>query len=165
MKKFLLAAVAMTALVAQISVAAQLKVGVMDTRSVMQRSPEMNRIKVRLQKQFKAQQTKIITANKALQEDINKLKRDEAILTTAQKVQVQERIIRNKRDLERLQEDFKQDVSRAQQVEMKKYFEQLNKAVKSFAKAEGYDLILDKTAVPFSNDSVDVTSKLLAQLK
>lgn len=165
MKKFLLAAVALTALLAQVAVAGQLKVGVMDTRGVMQRSPEMNRIKMRLQKQFKTQQTKIIAANKALQEDVNKLKRDEAILTTAQKVQMQERIIRNKRDLERMQEDFKQDVARAQQVEMKKYFDQLNKAVKKFAKANGYDLILDKTAVPFSNDSVDVTSKLLAQLK
>lgn len=146
------------------AMASDLKIGVINIQRVMQQSSEIHAISKRLQSQFKARQDKIASLQKSLKSDVTRLKRDEAIMSQADKSNLQEKILRNKREFERMQQDFQQDANMAQNKEMQKFFGKLSKQVDSYAKANHYDLILRSDAVPFASSQVDVTDDILKKL-
>lgn len=146
------------------AMAADLKIGVINIQQVMKQSKEIHAISARLQTQFKSRQDKIIALQKTLKSDMSRLKRDEAIMAQSDKASLQEKIVRNKREFDRMQQDFQQDANMAQSKEMQKFFAKLGKKINSYAKANHYDLILRNDAVPFSSDSVDVTKDILKQI-
>lgn len=146
------------------AMASELKVGVINIQKIMQQSQEIHAISKRLQGEFKGRQEKIVALQKTLKSDMNRLKRDEAIMSQADKSSLQEKIVRNKREFDRMQQDFQQDANMAQSKAMQKFFAKLGKKINEYAKANHYDLILRNDAVPFSSANVDVTKDILKQI-
>ena len=165
MKKMMKAVIASVALLGfGAAYAADMKIAVVDYRQIVQSSSKIKTIKSKLEKQFKARQQKILAMQQELKADMEKATRDAAIMTSGQKSQLQDKIVREKRDIERQGQDFQQDINLAQNKAMQKFFAGVSEIVEQIAKEQHYDIVLQKEGVPYSAKSIDITSKVLSAL-
>jgi outer membrane protein len=66
--------------------------------------------------------------------------------------------------LERRAKEFQEDVQLRQNEELQKVQKAIYESVRSYAKAQGYDIVL-AGAVVYNSESVDITSQVLSSLQ
>lgn len=143
---------------------AELKVGVIDLQQIMQKSNQIATINSQLTKEFKPRQDKILALQKALQDETDQLTRNSATMTESDRNKLQDKIIADRANLQGMSLSFQRDVNAAQNQGMQKFMTQLNGVVNTVAKANNFDLILQRAGVPFVKTELDVTNKVLDQL-
>ncbi len=140
---------------------AEIKIGVIDMRQIINNAPQAKEAMEKLKKEFKAREDKIISAEKSLKEKADKLQRNSAVMSEAEKSKLEKDVVSNQRELQHLQAEFREDAAIRQQEEMKKLMDKVNTIVEDVAKKEKYDLIIHKDVVPFAVKTVDVTDKVI----
>ncbi|MGD9590923.1 MAG: OmpH family outer membrane protein [Candidatus Berkiella sp.] len=140
---------------------AELKIGVIDMRAIINNAPQAKEAMEKLKKEFKAREDKIITAEKSLKEKADKLQRNSAVMSEAEKAKLEKEVVSSQRELQHLQAEFREDAALRQQEEMKKLMDKVNTVVEDVAKKDKYDLIIHKDVVPYAVKTVDVTDKVI----
>jgi outer membrane protein len=143
---------------------ANLKIGVVDMRMVIDNSPQMKAAANNLRSEFKPRQDKIIAAQQALQKDQDKLKRDGAVMSQSDATALQAQITTEGRDLQRMQEDYMQDLRTAQQTAMQSFLTSVDAIVQKITTQNGYDLILRRDTVAYASPRTDITQQVIASL-
>lgn len=137
------------------------KIGVVDLQKIMQTSNQMKDIQQKLEKEFKPRRDKLIAAETNLKGDMEKFKRDSAILSETQKKDLEKKIISAQQQFERDGQQYQQDLSTANNEAMEGLYNKVRAAITKIAKDEKYDLIVQKDAAPFSAPALDVTDKVI----
>lgn len=137
------------------------KIGVIDMRTIVSTAPQAKEAMEKLKKEFKAREDKIVASEKALKEKAEKLQRNAAVMSDAEKLKLEKDVVTGQRDLQRLQTEFREDAATRQQEEMKKIIDKINLVVEDVAKKDKYDLVIHKDAVPFSSKTVDLTDRVM----
>ncbi len=144
--------------------AADVKIGVIDLHEILQQSTEAKAINKKLEDQFKPRQEKIVAKQKDVKAEMDKYSKNSAVMNESQKSAAQEQIVKDRRDLDRMEQDYQQDLGVAQNQAMSEFLAKLKTVITQVAKKDGYDLILQKDGVPYANDSIDVTAQILKAL-
>lgn len=184
MKK-ILAAGMVAAFVAAAASAAELKVAVVDLDKVFTAHPKTQSAEAELKKAeagIQEEMDQIVAEGKGLEEDVAKLREaaKNPLLTDEARLKKSNEAEEKLTDLQ----DFQLRARRTQETKLKQMREQVMKsrqsivddlmaAVSDFAKAEGYDLILDRSGltanlvplVAYSSPALDVTDQLIEKLK
>jgi len=162
MKRFgaLLAALFLSSLTAT-AFADPAKIGVVDLQKIMQTSNQMKDIQQKLEKEFKPRRDKLVAAETSLKGDMEKFKRDSAILTATQKKDLEKKIVAAQQQFERDGQQYQQDLSTAHNEAMEGLYTKVRAAISKIAKDEKYDIIVQKDAAPFSVSALDVTDKVM----
>lgn len=137
------------------------KIGVIDMRTVIASAPQAKDAMEKLKKEFKAREDKIQTAEKSLKDKAEKLQRNAAVMSEADKTKLEKEVVSSQRDLQRMQNEFREDAATRQQEEMKKIIDKVNVAIEDVAKKDKYDLVIHKDAAPYSAKTVDITDKVV----
>lgn len=137
------------------------KIGVVDLQKIMQTSNQMKDIQQKLEKEFKPRRDKLVASETTLKADMEKFKRDAAILTAAQKKDLEKKIVAAQQQFERDGQQYQQDLSTAHNEAMEGLYTKVRAAIGKIAKEEKYDLIVQKDAAPFSVAALDVTEKVM----
>ncbi len=145
--------------------AGNLKVGIIDVQQIMQKSPQIAVVNEQLTKEFKPRQDKIIASQKSLQDEIDKLNRNGSVMSPVDRNKLQDQIDADKSSLQSMSVAFQRDLSTAQNQAMQGFMSQLTADVNNIAKTQNYDLILQRSGVPYANPKLDITSEVLAGLK
>lgn len=143
---------------------ANLKIGVVDMRVVIDNSPQMKAAANNLRAEFKPRQDKIIAAQQAFQKDQDKLKRDGSVMSQTDLTALQAQITSEGRDLQRMQEDYMQDLRTAQQTAMQSFLTSVDAIVQKITTQDGYDLILRRDTVAYASPRTDITQEVIAAL-
>ncbi len=184
MKRILALAAAWTA-VASMGWAAELKIATVDLDKVFTAHPKTQAAEAELKKAedgVQAEMDKIVADGRALEEEVSKLREASKNPLLTEDARLQKRNEAEDK-LTELQ-DFQLRARRTQESKLKQMREQVLKsrqtivdelmsAVTQFAKAGGYDLVLDRSgmtmnAIPlvaYSDPALDVTDKLIAYLQ
>lgn len=166
MKRILATALVGTALAFSTPALAEsdVKIGVIDLGAVMERAPEAQKVRDQLKAEFDPKQEEIMTLQKSVKDQEERLTRDGAVMTAADKTKLTDKIDADKRQLQRLQEAFMQDIRLAQSKSMQGLLETLNKAVEKIAKDQSMDIIFQKDQLVFASNKVDMTETVIAAL-
>lgn len=167
MKKWVVAVSAAMSMLLAFNVMASvktLKIGVVDVQEIVAKAPQVKTINDRLSTKFKSRQEKVVALQNTLKKDMEKMERDAAVLSAKDKSALEEKILSQQRDLQRLGQDYQQDLSREQNKEMQEFFTKVKDAIDKVAKKESYDIILQKDGVPYASDSIDITKQVLDAL-
>lgn len=143
------------------ALAAETKIGTVDMRAVLAAAPQAKAVQQKLQNEFKSREDKIVALEKSVKEKSEKMQRNAAVMSEAEKNKLEKEIMTSQRELQRLQNDFREDANMRQQEEMKQLIDNINDVIKDVAQKEKYDLILHVDAAPFSSKQVDVTDKVI----
>ncbi len=135
-------------------------VAVVNVQQLFQQSPKIADLNKQLQNKFKSRQDKLIAAQKTLQDELDKFKKDSATLSDKEKSALQNKISDDQAALSKDAGVFQQDLSKEQNKIMKNVLAQLNDVISSIAKKQGYTMVLDAQAVIFAGEGADITKQV-----
>lgn len=139
---------------------AELKVGYIEMSQVLQ-SPQAQDIGKKLQAEFASRATQLDQSKKSLADKQAALEKDSKKLSEAELRTRSKQISDLGIELDRKQRELSEDVNIRKTEEMKKFQDQVNKAVNVIAQAEGYDLIV-YNSVAYVSKKINVTDKVIA---
>ena len=141
-----------------------LVIGVIDLSDVLKSSPQMKAAAGKLKKEFKPRQEKIKNEQKELAGNQEKLKRNSSVMSQSDLQGLQTKVADERRDLQRMQEDYMQDLQTAQQQAMQTVLKRIDGIVQNIATKGNYDLILQRNTIAFASPRVDITNQVIKQL-
>ncbi len=141
----------------------QMKVAVVNVQQVLQESARVTDLSKKLEGQFKARQAKINDEQKALQDELDKFKKESVTMSQKDKDATQKKIASSRADLVKQVVAYQQDLQKEQNKIMQGILGDLNNIVSSIAKSKGFTLVLDKQAVIFATDDNDITPDVAKQ--
>ncbi|GJM07588.1 MAG: membrane protein [marine bacterium B5-7] len=167
MKQYLITALFAATTMASTAFAADhaMKIGVLDVNQLLRQSPQVQVITQKLKSQFKSRQDSFKHAGDKLQSEMKSFQKNSAVMSASQREKAQEQIAKDRRDIARMQQDLRDDMSLAQNQAMQTFLAKVNKAVTAFANKGHYDLILQREGVPFVSKEADVTAAVSEALK
>jgi outer membrane protein len=83
-------------------------------------------------------------------------------LSDAQQEEMNFRGQREKRDLDRLQQDLQDEATRAREEVIPRITQKMVEVVKKMAEEKGFDLVIDTANVVFSKQALDITTDAIA---
>ncbi|HHF7345534.1 MULTISPECIES: OmpH family outer membrane protein [Legionella] len=140
------------------------KIGVVDLQKIMQTSSQMKVIQQKLEKDFKPRRDKLVAMEEGLKKDMEKFKRDSAIMSQTQKKELEKKIVATQQTFEREGQQYQQELSTAHNEAMEELYGKIRKAINKVAETQKYDLILQKDAAPFSVSKLDITEEVMKQI-
>jgi len=135
-------------------------IAVVNVQQVFQQSPKIAELNKKLQNQFKSRQDKLVSAQKTLQDDLDKFKKESPTMSQKDKDALQKKIVDNQASLAKDASTFQQDLAKEQGKIMKSVLSQLNEIISGIAKKNGYNLVLDSQAIIYATDSADITKQV-----
>jgi len=141
-----------------------MKIGVVDLQKIMQTSTQMKSIQEKLEKEFKPRRDKLVEMEDGLKKDMEKFKRDSAVLNQSQKKDLEKKIVTTQQQFEREGQQYQQELSTAHNEAMEAFYSKIRAAIAKVAESDKYDVVLQKDAAPFSVDKLDVTTKVMQEI-
>jgi outer membrane protein len=162
MKKLIKLALIATTLLISFSASADLKVGYVELNQIMQSQQALD-IGKKLQSEFASRISQLELSKKQITDKQSALDKDSKKLSDADIKLKSKEISDLSIEFERKQRELNEDASLRKNEEMKKFQDQINKAIETLAQAEGYDLILYNGAA-FTAKKINITDKVLAAI-
>ncbi len=140
------------------------KIAFVNQAKLLQKAPQAEAARSKLQKEFAKRDKALVNLQKKIQSSAEKLQKDAAILSSTELNKLKRKITMMRRDLERDKAAFKEDLSIRQNEELVKLQKSVLQSIKTIAEQEKYDLIISEGVI-YASKQIDVTDKILAQLK
>ncbi|MDP3561682.1 MAG: OmpH family outer membrane protein [Legionellaceae bacterium] len=141
------------------------KIGVVDLQKIMQTSSQMKSIQEKLEKEFQPRRNKLIAMEDSLKKDMETFKRDTAVMNPTQRKDLEKKIVGEQQQFERDGQQYQQELSTAHNEAMEEFYNKIRAAIAKVAENDKYDLVLQKDAAPFSVEKLDVTAKVMQEIK
>jgi outer membrane protein len=143
---------------------AELKIGYVNYARLLQESPQAKSIQESLRTEFEPRQRDLVNRQKSLKARADKFQRDAATMTDDQRTSEAKELRDTDRDLQQKQSDLQDDFNAKKNEELSRLQRSLIQEVQSYAKAQGYDLVLAEGVI-YATSSIDLTPAILTRLK
>lgn len=146
------------------ALAREVKIGFVNVAQVLQEAPQAEAARKRLEQEFAPRDKRLVNQQKELEKLQEKLNRDAAVMSEAERGKLEREILSKQRDLKRAQDEFREDFNIRRNEELGKLQREIFEAIKALAKDEAYDLLLTDGVV-YASDQIDVTEKVKQRLQ
>lgn len=162
--KFLVSGVFVAAGLVATAQAADLKIGVVNYGRLLQGSPQAKAADDAIRADFAPREKELQTTQATLKAKEERLQKDAATMSEAQRGQAEKELRDGYRDLARKQQEAQDDFNARRNEEMSRLQRSLIEEVTAYAKAQSFDLVL-ADGVIYSNTSLDITPAILSALQ
>ena len=156
-------AAAALVVVAGTAVAADYKIGFVNTERLFREAAPAKRAQQKLEREFSARDAEIQKLAKQVRDLQTSLDRDGATMIDSDRRNKERDLANGSRDLKRLQREFREDVNLRKNEELASLQERANKVIQQIAEAEKFDLILQDPVV-FASQRIDITDRVIKAL-
>ena len=149
----------MLALAVTHAVAADFRIGVVDTERILRESAPAVKAEKKIEKEFAARDQEI---QKLIQQtkDIQSFLEKEGVALPEVEHRNKERELANLNvNLQRLQREFREDLNLRKNEELVIVLDRANKAIQAIAESEKFDLVLQEAV--YRNPKIDITDRVL----
>ena len=164
MTKFTRVLVLFSILMAMPLAYASQKIAFVNQAKLLQEAPQAESARNKLQKEFSKRDKSLVSQQKKIKSNTEKLQKDAAILSDTELNKLKRKIPLLRRDLERDQAAFKEDLTIRQNEELVKLQKSVLNAILTVAEKQKYDLVVSDGVI-YASKQVDITDKILAELK
>ena len=151
-----------TLLVAGSAAASDFKVRVVDTERVLRESAPAIKAEKKIEKEFSGRDQDIKKTAKQAKDLQTLLEKEGSGLAEADRRNKERELGALNVNLQRMQREFREDLSLRKNEELAVVLERANKAIQSIAESEKYDLILQEAV--YRNPKIDITDKVIKNL-
>ena len=162
-KKLLLALLVGLFLVVGSAQAADVKIGYVDMRVVLDKLAKNDSQAKALKKKIAGLNSRMEANQKELLRLEESFTRDAAIMSDSEKESKQKAILKKRRNMKRSGEEFSDDLSFESNKVRSRLLKKVLEAVQSLAREEQYDVILNSAI--YASDSVDITDKVTKRVR
>lgn len=143
----------------------ELKIGFVNVARVIESAPQGEAALKKLEEEFGPRDREI----RAMREEVAELEEDliknELVLDESDRNRRELELRDKRRALRRATSEFREDYNLRRNEELNALQKLVLKAIVEIAKRESYDLIVHEPAVVFASDQIDMTQKVLEQLR
>jgi outer membrane protein len=157
--------VAAAAALAALPAWAEPKIGVVDPQRLLLESPQGKAMADAMQTEFAPRQRTLQAQGQSLKAKEEKLQKDGATMTEDQRQRAEKDLRDGARDFERSKSEFQDDVTARRNEELSRLQRTLLEEVRTYAKAQNYDVVLSGEAVLYATSADDITPAILAALQ
>ncbi|MDR2215215.1 MAG: OmpH family outer membrane protein [Nevskiaceae bacterium] len=162
--KFLLSTVLVAAGFVSAAQGAELKIGVVNVALLAQQAPQAKTMQDAITSEFAPKERDLQTQAAALKTRQEKLQKDAATMTESQRSAAEKELRDGARDLERKQAEVQDDFNARRNEELTRLQRVLFEEVQTYAKAQGFDLVL-ADGVLYATATIDITPAVLTALQ
>lgn len=155
---FLFLGLAMSAFSAE----AEIRIGFVNAQRLINDSPQAQKAKKKLEKEFEKRDQDLGRLAKQLQTMQENVEKNGPTMSESERRNKEREFNELSRDFQRKQREFREDLNLRQNEEMAAIYERVNKIIKQVAESEKFDLIVQE-AVYFSS-KIDITDKVIKAL-
>ena len=141
-----------------------LKIGFVNFGRLLEESPQAKAAQASLEGEFMPRQRDVAAQQKSLQEKSDKLQKEAAVMSEADRVRTEREVRDLELNVNRRFKELQEDLNLRRNEEVGKMQRALLQEVQAYAKANGYQLIVSD-GVLFAADGVDITPQLVAAIK
>ena len=137
------------------------KLGFVDMQRALNETDDGKKAKASLKKVFDQKQKELDEQQAALKKDVEDLDKKRTLLPPEQ---VREKEAELQTRMQKVQQTYlrhQQDLSAKEQEATAKIYERMNKIIAKIATAEGFSMIVDKSALVFAKPHLDLTNELI----
>ncbi len=142
---------------------AELKIGVVNVAKVLEKAPQAEQAKKRLEKEFSPREKHLISQGKEIKKLEEKLSRDASVMGESERRKLERDILAKKRESKRSQQEFREDFNMRRNEELGKLQRRILEAIRALAKDENFDLLLTEGVIHASKQ-IDVTERVQKKL-
>ena len=144
------------------TVAADFRIGVVDTERILRESVPALKAEKRIEKEFATRDQEIKKISQQVKDIQVFLDKEGMTLPDAERRNKERELDNLNVNLQRLQREFREDLNLRKNEELVVVLGQANKAIQQIAESEKYDLVLQEAV--YRNPKIDITEKVLKYL-
>jgi outer membrane protein len=141
------------------------KIGIVDFQRLGMESPQGKTIQESMRAEFAPRQRTLQAQEQAIKAKQEKLQKDSATMSEDQRVRAEKELRDSARDLQRAEGEFNDDVTARRNEELSRLQRTLLEEVRTYAKAQNYDVVLSGEAVVYATQAYDITPQILSALE
>lgn len=157
--------VAAAGLLAVVPAWAEPRIGVVDPQRLLQESPQGKAVQDAMRAEFAPRERTLQAQAQSIKAKQEKLQKDGATMTDDQRVRAEKELRDGERDFERARGEFQDDITARRNEEYSRLQRTLGEEVRSYAKAQNFDVILSGEAVIYATPAYDITPAILTALQ
>ncbi|HWP00472.1 MAG TPA: OmpH family outer membrane protein [Methylococcus sp.] len=138
--------------------AADVKIGFVNVARLLEKAPQAEQAKRKLEREFSARDKKLVAEQKEIKAMEERLAKSPNVT-----VEQERELMNRKREAKRAQDEFREDFNLRRNEELTQLQKEIFEAIQSLAKEENYDLLLTDGVV-YAAEGVDVTDKVEKKL-
>jgi outer membrane protein len=142
---------------------ADLKIGFVNIPAVLEKAPQAEKAKKRLEQQFSPRDKQLVSQQKEIQSMEERMNRDASVMSASEKSNLEKDILNKKRDAKRAQQEFSEDFNVRRNEELGKLQQRIVEAIRQIAKDQDFDLLLTDGVI-YSNEEIDITEQVQKKL-
>lgn len=142
---------------------ADLKIGFVNIPAVLEKAPQAEKAKKRLEAKFSPRDKQLVSQQKEIQNLEERMTRDASIMSDTERGNLEREIMTKKRDAKRSQQEFSEDFNVSRNEELGKLQRRIVEAIREIAKDQNFDLLLTDGVI-YASDKIDVTAQVQQKL-
>jgi outer membrane protein len=142
---------------------AQVKVGFVSISKVLEKAPQAESARERIEKEFAPRDRELLEQQKEIRSMEDKLVKNGAVMSASERQRQESEIRSLKREIRRLQDEFREDLNLRRSQELSKLQRMVTEVIQKLAKAESYDLIVTDGVI-YAGERIDITDRVIGQL-
>lgn len=142
---------------------ADLKIGFVNIPAVLEKAPQAEKAKKRLEIKFSPRDKQLVAQQKEITTMEEKMTKDAAVMSESEKANLERDLMNKKRDAKRSQQEFSEDFNASRNEELGKLQKHIIEAIREIAKDQNFDLLLTEGVI-YANDKIDVTAQVQQKL-
>ena len=158
----LLLAAFVAAAVAPAALAAELKIGFVNTERVFREAAPAKRAQQKLEKEFAARNAELGKIEKQGRDLQNELERENVTMPEAQRRDKERQLADISRNFQRIQREIREDLNLRRNEELAGVQERATRVINQIAEQEKFDLIIQEAV--FASSRIDITDKVIKAL-
>ena len=147
------------------AVAADPKIGVVDFQRLAIESPQGKAVSDSMRAEFAPRERTLQAQGQAVKAKEEKLQKDGATMSEEQRARAEKELRDSAREFERAKGEFQDDVNARRNEELSRLQRTIADEVRTYGKAQGYDLILAMEGVIYNASASDITPAVLTALQ
>ena len=163
--KMMIWAIAASATLVAVPAFADPKIGVVDATRLLEESPQGKAMGEAMRAEFAPRQRTLQAQEQALKAKQEKLQKDGATMTEDQRGRAEKELRDGMRDFERARGELQDDATARRNEEFSRLQRTIVEEVRTYGKAQSFDLILSGEGVIYSTSTTDITPAILSALQ
>ena len=144
---------------------AEVKIAVVDFQKLAVESPQGKAVQESIRAEFAPRQRTLAAQEQAVKAKEDRLQKDGATMTEDQRVRAEKELRDSARDLERARSEAQDDFNARRNEALSRLQRTIIEEVRTYGKAQNYDLILDQGGVIYNASATDITPAVLSALQ
>lgn len=144
--------------------AAEIKIGFVNSSVLLEKAPQAEQAKQQLEQEFSSREEELRRMREEVQALEKRLNRESVTMAESDRAELDRELNRKLRDLQREQNNFRDDLNLRKNEELGKLQRLVLEAIREVARDQGYDLVLSEGVV-YSADRVEITGEVLDRLE